>query len=140
MPFPTVEHHHRATEIAILGAGPTGLALALALHDGPWQITVFDGSPAPTGTGDPRALALSEGSRQLLTRSGVWPAATAIRSIQISQLGGQACPTLYADALGLTALGHVARYGDLQRALRQRAEALGITILNQHRSIKRVTT
>lgn len=125
-------------DIAILGAGPTGLALALALRDGPWSVSVFDAAPAASaasGDADPRALALSAGSRQLLNRIDAWPEATAIRNIDISQSGGRASTGLYAESLGLDALGYVAAYGDLLATLRRRADAVGITVASGHRAL-----
>lgn len=125
-------------DIAILGAGPTGLALALALREGPWSVAVFDAAPAASATSgeaDPRALALSAGSRQLLTRIDAWPQATAIRNIDISQSGGRTSTGLYAESLGLAALGYVAAYGDLLATLRRRADAVGITVANGHRAL-----
>lgn len=120
-------------DVAILGAGPTGLALALALGDGPWQVTVFDAAPPDAARpDDPRVLALSEGSRQLLARFDAWPAATPIHRIDVSQDGGLAATGLYAGALGLPALGHVARYGELLGALRTAAERRGINIVAGH--------
>ena len=114
-------------DIAILGAGPTGLALALALQDGPWRVQVFDAA-AEHSASDPRALALSEGSRQLLDRLDAWPTTTAISNIDISQQGGQVSAGLYADSLALPALGYVARYGQLLHTLRARAQQHGIPI------------
>ncbi|HET6720780.1 MAG TPA: FAD-dependent monooxygenase, partial [Rhodocyclaceae bacterium] len=125
-------------DIAILGAGPTGLALALALRDGPWSVALFDAAPATSAAGaaaDPRALALSAGSRQLLKRIDAWPDATAIRNIDISQAGGRTSTGLYAESLGLDALGYVAAYGDLLTTLRRRADAEGITIAAGHRAL-----
>jgi 2-octaprenyl-6-methoxyphenol hydroxylase len=125
-------------DIAILGAGPTGLALALALREGPWSVVVFDAAPAASAASaeaDPRALALSAGSRQLLSRIDAWPAATAIRNIDISQSGGRTSTGLYAESLGLDALGYVVSYGELLTTLRRRANANGITIAAGHRAL-----
>ena len=61
--------------LAIVGAGPVGLALALqaakALPDA--DVTLFDARPADKDvSGDPRTLALSLGSVQLLRRLNAW--------------------------------------------------------------------
>jgi 2-octaprenyl-6-methoxyphenol hydroxylase len=76
--------------IAVIGAGPVGLALALqaarALPDS--QITLFDARPAEKDvSGDPRTLALSLGSVQLLERLGAWRAdlAQPILEVHVSQ-------------------------------------------------------
>lgn len=83
--------------LAVVGAGPVGLGLALqaaralpAAH-----ISLFDSRPlAQDVSGDPRTLALSLGSVQLLQRLGAWQAdaAQAILEVHVSQqapsLGG----------------------------------------------------
>ncbi|MDQ2927871.1 MAG: NAD(P)-binding protein, partial [Pseudomonadota bacterium] len=77
-------------KLAIVGAGPVGLALALhaarALADA--EITVFDARPLDRDvSGDPRTLALSLGSVQLLERLGAWRPETAqpITEVHVSQ-------------------------------------------------------
>src|SRR5438552_13546326 len=83
--------------IAVVGAGPVGLALALhaarALPEA--HITLFDARPAERDvSADPRTLALSLGSVQLLQRLGAWHAESAqvILEVHVSQqppsLGG----------------------------------------------------
>lgn len=81
--------------LAVVGAGPVGLALALlaARLLPAAQITVFDARPADHDiSADPRTLALSLGSVQLLQRLDVWPAEQAqpILNVHVSQ----APPTL----------------------------------------------
>lgn len=80
----------RPLRIAVIGAGPVGLALALhaATQLPEAQISLFDARPLQKDvSGDPRTLALSLGSVQLLQRLGAWPAAQAqaIREVQVSQ-------------------------------------------------------
>jgi len=77
-------------QIAVIGAGPVGLSLALhaarALPDA--QVTLFDARPADKDvSGDPRTLALSLGSVQLLQRLGAWRAELAqpILEVHVSQ-------------------------------------------------------
>ena len=77
-------------KLAVIGAGPVGLALALhaaaALADA--EITLFDARPADKDVaGDPRTLALSLGSVQLLERLGAWRAdlAQPILEVHVSQ-------------------------------------------------------
>ena len=76
--------------LAVIGAGPVGLALALhaasALPDA--RITLFDARPIDKDvSGDPRTLALSLGSVQLLQRLGAWRAENAqpIAEVHVSQ-------------------------------------------------------
>jgi 2-octaprenyl-6-methoxyphenol hydroxylase len=77
-------------KLAVIGAGPVGLALALhaasALADA--QITLFDARPVDKDvSGDPRTIALSLGSVQLLERLGAWRAENAqpITEVHVSQ-------------------------------------------------------
>ncbi|HSI58010.1 MAG TPA: FAD-dependent monooxygenase [Ideonella sp.] len=89
-----------ATRLAVVGAGPVGLALALlAARQWPQaHITVFDARSAEHDvSGDPRTLALSLGSVQLLQRLEAWPAETAqpIHAVHVSQ-----APPTFAGALG----------------------------------------
>jgi 2-octaprenyl-6-methoxyphenol hydroxylase len=76
--------------LAVIGAGPVGLALALhAARDLPQaRIAVFDARPADKDvSGDPRTLALSLGSVQLLQRVEAWnsQAAQEILEVHVSQ-------------------------------------------------------
>ncbi len=77
-------------KIAVIGAGPVGLALALhaahALADA--EVTLFDARPADKDvSGDPRTLALSLGSVQLLQRLDAWrpEQAQPIAEVHVSQ-------------------------------------------------------
>ena len=75
-----------ALRLAVVGAGPVGLALALhaarALPEA--RIAVFDARPAEKDvSGDPRTLALSLGSVQMLQRVGAWNEAAAQRILEV---------------------------------------------------------
>ena len=70
-----------AWHIAVVGAGPVGLALALhAARLLPQaQVTLFDARTLDRDVGaDPRTLALSLGSVRFLERLDAWPAAAAM--------------------------------------------------------------
>lgn len=110
-----------AWQIAVVGAGPVGLALALhAARLLPQaQLTLFDARPPDRDVaGDPRTLALSLGSVRFLERLNAWPAAAAmpIAEVHVSQQ-----PPSFADAevrlsaaeLGVPQLGAVLSYGAL---------------------------
>ncbi|MBD5802113.1 2-octaprenyl-6-methoxyphenol hydroxylase [Azoarcus sp. Aa7] len=120
-------------DLLIVGAGPVGLSLALALKDSGLAITLADTRPRDAVAADPRALALAHGSRLTLERLGVWHElpATPIRHIHVSQQGGFGRTRLEADDYGLPALGYVVRAGALADALRNAVERAGITVMDQ---------
>ena len=79
-----------ALNLAVIGAGPVGLALALKAAQAlpTARVTLFDARPLDKDvSGDPRALALSLGSVQMLERLGAWNAAAAqsILEVHVSQ-------------------------------------------------------
>jgi 2-octaprenyl-6-methoxyphenol hydroxylase len=120
-------------DIAIGGAGPVGLALAAMLvrHGAaPQRIVLIDAKPVEQAVKDPRSLALSWGSRQLLEEIRGWPAAvTPIREIHVSRRGHFGRTLMTADEFSLPALGYVSRYGALVQALSAAASAAGIHML-----------
>ncbi|HEX5538626.1 MAG TPA: FAD-dependent monooxygenase [Methylophilaceae bacterium] len=110
-----------APEVLIVGGGPVGATLALALQAKNIAVTVLEAREAGAAHGDQRALALSYGSRLILERLGVWPEleaqATAINTIHISQRGSLGRTRLQAHEHGQSALGYVLAYGALSAAL-----------------------
>lgn len=108
-------------DIVIVGAGPVGMTLAIALASGdsPLRVLLLDNRPRRAWNTDPRALALAHGSRQLLERLGAWNASagTSISDIHVSQRGGFGRTQIRATDYGTPALGYVMRYRDLARAL-----------------------
>ena len=120
--------------LLIVGAGPVGLTAALALHRYGQAVRLIDAkAEAQLGT-DPRAVALSHGSRLILERLGVWNAITAqaagtpIRHIHVSQSGGFGQTRIEAADYGIDALGYVTRLGPLVKALVEAALKAGIEI------------
>ena len=109
-------------DVLVIGAGPVGMTLALALADGPYKVTLVDRRALAAQAGDPRALALSHGARQLLEQLAAWPAraATPIETIHISQRGGFGRTVIERSDYDLPALGYVVRYRDLAGALATR--------------------
>lgn len=121
--------------LAIVGAGPAGLALALlaARHLPQAQVSLFDARPAERDvSADPRTLALSLGSVHLLQRLGAWEGGRAqpITEVHVSQQP----PTLPSQKLlpqvrltaaeqGVSMLGAVLPYGALVAPLQRRWEA-----------------
>jgi 2-octaprenyl-6-methoxyphenol hydroxylase len=124
-----------AWQIAVVGAGPVGTALALHAsrllpHA---SISLFDARPLDHDVAhDPRTLALSLGSVQFLQRLGVWTdgpgqhgaaaQAQAITEVHISQQApsfGDAQVRLRAATLRVPQLGAVLGYGALLAPLQQ---------------------
>ncbi|WP_332855061.1 UbiH/UbiF/VisC/COQ6 family ubiquinone biosynthesis hydroxylase [Duganella sp. S19_KUP01_CR8] len=124
-------------EVAICGAGPAGMALAalLAKRGMPAQrIALIDAKTLEQASKDPRSIALSWGSRQILEEIGAWPvAATAIHQIHVSRRGQFGRSLIDRDEHKLPALGYVLRYGDLVTALGAVCERAGIATLRPAR-------
>lgn len=108
-------------DIAIVGGGPVGLALATRLLVAtPWRVALIDAATPARALRDPRAIALSHGSRELLAQIGAWPqAVTPIENIHVSQRGSFGHVRLRHEDYGIPALGYVVRYGQLCATLEQ---------------------
>ncbi len=133
-------------DIAIVGGGMVGAALALALIRGqahalaqgpcePLRIVVFEAFPLPPvdqprqpgqplpPSYDARSTALSLGSRHIFERLGVWPElaseACSIGKIQVSDRGHFGAVRLDADKERVPALGYVVENRNLGRVLLQ---------------------
>jgi 2-octaprenyl-6-methoxyphenol hydroxylase len=107
-------------DIAIIGGGPVGAALALALRGSNLKVCVLEARTENSTSQDARALALSYGSRLLLDRLGVWNAlndVSPIRTIHISQQKSFGRAVLRAAELNVPELGYVLPYPALQAAL-----------------------
>ena len=107
-------------DIAIIGGGPVGAALALALRGSKLKVCVLEARPASSASNDARALALSYGSRLLLDRLGVWNSLqgiSPIRTIHISQKQSFGRAVLHAAEMNVPELGYVLPYPALQDAL-----------------------
>ena len=127
-------------DVVIVGGGPVGAALALALADGKQSVLLVEARDEPVYEADPRALALSFGSRLILERIGVWSriaATTAIQVIHVSQRGAFGRAVLTAGEAGLPALGYVVPHASLQRALGESLQRVSdVTLLTGSRAIK----
>ena len=112
-------------DIVILGAGPVGSTLALLLAGTRHRVLLLEQRSLDAGQNDPRALALSEGARQLLAPENGWPVPTGqgdgrctpIETIHISQNGGFGRTLIDRKDYCIPALGYVVRYGALIRCL-----------------------
>lgn len=121
-------------DIVILGAGPVGqtCALLLARHwPDPSRIALVDAKSTQQSAQDPRTLALSYGSRQILERVAGWPenAVTPIQTIHVSQRGHFGRTLIQHREYALPALGYVTSYGALIGQLQQPLERSGVRIL-----------
>ena len=107
--------------IVVVGGGPVGSVLALALQANNINVTILEARAKGASHSDQRALALSYGSRVILEQLGVWSQleskATAINSIHISQKGSFGRTKLDAQEHNQPALGYVLSYGALSAAL-----------------------
>ncbi len=128
--------------LAVIGAGPAGLGLALlAARTLPRaQISLFDARPLERDvSGDPRTLALSLGSVQLLQRLGAWNAAAAqaILQVHVSQApptlnhpifgaAGEPLVRISAAEQGVDMLGAVLSYGQLVAPLQAAWQAAAV--------------
>lgn len=107
-------------DIAIIGGGPVGAALALALRGSGLDVRILEARPAEVASADARALALSYGSRLLLDRLGVWDelrSVSTIRTIHVSQRHSFGRALLRAEEMKVPELGYVLPYPELYNAL-----------------------
>lgn len=109
-------------DVAIVGAGPVGLALAAWLArrsaSAGLAVALVDAREPEDAASDPRAIAVSEGSRMLLEPLGAWPTdAHPIERIHVSERGRFGRTLIERDEHGLAALGYVVRYGSIVQTL-----------------------
>ncbi|SDQ84468.1 2-octaprenyl-6-methoxyphenol hydroxylase [Paraburkholderia fungorum] len=114
-------------DVTIVGAGPVGLALAgwLARRSvtRELKIALIDAREPEDSIADPRAIAVSQGSRMILEPLR-WPAdATAIQRIHVSQRGHFGRTLIDHSEHGLPALGYVLRYGSIVHGLAEAVHA-----------------
>jgi len=105
--------------VLVVGGGPAGMALALALHRVGVASRIVDARPRGAASEDARVLALSHGSRLILEGLGVWSQIphTPIATIHVSQQGGLGRTLIRAEEENVPALGYVLAAGDLAAAL-----------------------
>src|SRR5215469_4984012 len=110
-------------DLVVVGAGPVGATLALALAESDLDVVTLDARSTQGATRGDRSLALSHGARLTFERLGVWSAlaapgtVTPIRAVDVSQRGAFGHVRLDAVEHGLPALGYIVRYSALQAAL-----------------------
>jgi 2-octaprenyl-6-methoxyphenol hydroxylase len=110
-------------DIIIIGGGPVGMALMLALHDTGISSLLLEARGLPEKAEDPRPLALSHGSHLILQRLGGWHTLTSntpITTIHISNRGSFGRTILTSNDAGVPVLGFVVNYHDLFRSMHKR--------------------
>lgn len=114
--------------VAIVGGGPTGMALALALKLHGVVAEIFEARERAAIRRDARVLALSDGTRQIFEWLDVWAGlpVTPIKTIHVSQHGAFGRSRLRASELGVPALGWVVQARDLIAALDSAVGTAGI--------------
>ncbi|SFN84667.1 2-octaprenyl-6-methoxyphenol hydroxylase [Formivibrio citricus] len=108
-------------DVLIVGGGPVGALLAQRLAKTQLSVLVAEARTEPAD--DPRALALSWSSRQILGEAGLWDAGlqpTAIERVHVSQQGTLGRVELAAEEIGLPELGCVVPYAKLAGLARER--------------------
>ena len=117
-------------DLLVIGGGPVGMTVALAAARLGLRVRILDAAAADAWRDDPRAIALSDGSRQFLSRLGAWPVAgsTAIREVDVSQAGSAGRTRLTAAENGLRDLGAVVSYGSLCTTLATAIDRAGTAI------------
>ncbi|MFC0267500.1 UbiH/UbiF/VisC/COQ6 family ubiquinone biosynthesis hydroxylase [Kushneria aurantia] len=126
-------------DMAIVGAGPVGAALALALGERGFDVALLDaGSMAPGWQAeriDARVSAITPASQRLLERLGVWSGVLDRRLSPYTRMrvwDGEGSGEIAFDAaeIDAPALGHIVENSALRDALLGRLEACdGVTLL-----------
>jgi 2-octaprenyl-6-methoxyphenol hydroxylase len=119
-------------DIAIIGGGPVGAALAIALQDSDLNVVLLEARESQINATDPRALALSYGTRLLLQRLGAWDKihdVSGIKVIEVTQKHTSGHAILRAEELNVAELGYVLPYTTLHAALQQALHKTDVTCL-----------
>ncbi|WP_044406987.1 FAD-dependent oxidoreductase [Thiomicrospira microaerophila] len=111
-------------DVLIVGGGPVGLCLALGLAQKNARVTLVEAQEpieGATQSFDGRVLALSQGSKHILTQLNVWqdlePFTTDILHVHVSQQGYFGLTLMHAEEMGVEALGYAIKASDLGRVL-----------------------
>jgi len=124
-------------DIAIIGGGPAGSALAILLARLAKQadrVILFQAEQRSrydlTVANDTRVIAVNEGSRVLLKDLNAWPNEVApIQTIHVSQKGRLGRTLICHEDFAVPALGHVLRYTQLHETLLSAAIESGVTVM-----------
>ena len=124
-------------DIAIIGAGIAGSALAIALSGSGLSIALIEAQPLPeslpeaepnVGGFDPRVSALTPNSRSLLDRLGAWPDIEAARCAPYAHMTvwdaeGTAVVEFDCEEVSVPALGYIVENRVIVSALLARVRA-----------------
>lgn len=123
-------------DVLIIGAGPIGSALGLALAQRGVRTQVVEAGPPREAHSDERGLALSLASLRILSALGLADAlrrlAYGVRSVLVTDQGGPGVLELSAEDAELPALGGVITASALQQALSTAVRAVGADALPLH--------
>lgn len=122
-------------DIAILGAGPAGCALACTLasvSQGSLRIALFQGiSKQHDPAKDTRVLALNHGSQVFLEKHRLWPDHSApIETVHVSQKNRLGRTLISSKDFNVPMLGSMVAYAQLYRKLQERLQQLPVTMLS----------
>ncbi|OQW38509.1 MAG: ubiquinone biosynthesis protein UbiH [Proteobacteria bacterium SG_bin4] len=109
-------------DVVIIGGGPVGMALSLALRQTNISSILLEARNIPEKDDDPRPLALSYGTQLILDKLGVWrylSQITPIKTIHISNRGVFGETVLASGDADVPALGFVVNFHDLFCAMHQ---------------------
>jgi 2-octaprenylphenol hydroxylase len=113
-------------DVAVVGGGMVGAALAALLADGGLEVAVVEARPPqpPGAEIDLRVSAIAPASRALLARLGAWPelaaGACAYRAMEVWDATGSGRTRFAAGEAGVPELGHIVENRAIQHALWQR--------------------
>ncbi|WP_283745925.1 FAD-dependent monooxygenase [Sideroxydans sp. CL21] len=119
-------------DVAIIGGGPVGAALAIVLQGNDLNVVLLEARESEINTTDPRALALSYGTRLLLQRLGAWNRiqnVSGIKTIEVTQKNSPGHTTMHADEMQVSEMGYVLPYTALHAALQEVLHNADITCL-----------
>ncbi|MCC5879717.1 MAG: UbiH/UbiF/VisC/COQ6 family ubiquinone biosynthesis hydroxylase [Idiomarina sp.] len=127
------------TQVVIVGAGMVGLSLAVALAIRGREVVVIERQAAKKempSAPQLRVSAMSGGSQQWLQALGVWPMLPperigTYRKMHVWDRDNGADIHFDADQAGLDALGDIVENAVVESCLWQRAEALGVKVIDE---------
>lgn len=116
------------TDYSVIGGGPVGLVFAILNYSKKNKIQLFEAKKSGASSQDTRALALSNGTRLIMERIGVWGDLKKnlinINKIHTSQANTFGRTLLDAKDFNEESLGYIISYGDLMKSLTKKVQSL----------------